>query len=125
MSYKIIYIDDTRYFREIYEEAFSKAGIEIKTLPYARGDIIKEITNYQPDLILLDICMPGITGFDAISIIKNDQKTKNIPVFFFSNIKSPDYIKKGIELGAKKYLVKKDYQPEEVIKIIIQYVQSK
>lgn len=118
----ILYIDDTAYWRDLYEKAFSQAGVEIKTLPDARGDIVKEVHESQPDLILLDISMPEVNGFDAIKILKNDEKTKNFPVFFFSNIGSPDYIKKGLELGAEKYLVKGDCQPEEIVKICIDYL---
>jgi DNA-binding response OmpR family regulator len=125
MSYKILYIDDTAYWRETYEEAFRAGGIEIKTLPDARGDIVEEISVFTPDLILLDISMPVVNGFEALKILKGNEKTKNFPVFFFSNISSPDYIKKGLELGAEKYLVKGDYQPEEVVKIITKYVQPK
>ncbi|MFH1183110.1 MAG: response regulator [Candidatus Moraniibacteriota bacterium] len=119
---KILYIDDTAYWRELYEETFTKAGIEIKTLPDARGNIVKDVLEYKPDLILLDISMPEVNGFEAINILKDDEKTKNIPVFFFSNISDSEYIKKGLGLGAEKYLVKEDYEPEEIVKICLDYI---
>lgn len=122
---KILYFDDTAYWRKTYEEAFRKVGIAIKTLPDARGDIVKEISDFKPDLILLDISMPEINGFEAIKIMKGNEGIKNIPVFFFSNINDSSYINKGLTLGAEMYLVKGDYQPDEVIKIVIDYVLSK
>jgi len=123
--YRILYIDDTPYWRETYEKAFREVGVEIKTLPDADGDIVKEATSFRPDLILLDISMPGRNGFEAIRVFKGDEQTKKIPVFFLSNISNPDYIKQGLELGAERYLVKGDYEPEEVIKIVSAHVQSK
>lgn len=123
--YRIVYFDDTPYWRDLYKETFANAGFEIKTLPDARGDIIKEVLDFQPDLILLDIWMPEITGFDAIKILKDDERTKKFPVFFFSSMGDPRSIQKGIELGAEKYLVKPDYEPEEIVKIIKDYAQSK
>ncbi len=119
---KILYIDDTRYFRETYEKAFAEAGIVIQTLPDARGDIVKNALDFRPELILLDISMPDVNGFEAIRIFKADKRTKNIPVIFFSNIGSPEYIEKGLALGAEKYLVKGDYKPEEVVKICKEYI---
>jgi len=119
---RILYIDDTAYWRNTYAKAFREAGIKIETLPDARGDIVKSASDFQPNLILLFISMPEVNGFDAIKILKNDERTKNFPVFFFSNINSPDYIKKGLELGAEKYLVKGDCQPEEVIKICLKWL---
>lgn len=122
---RILYIDDTAYWRETYEKAFAEAEIIIKTLPDARGNILDEVSAFQPDLILLDISMPVVDGFEAIEILKNDSKTKNISVFFFSNISNRDYIKRGVELGAEKYLIKSDYEPENVVRIVKKYVQSK
>lgn len=122
--HKIIYIDDTAYWRETYREAFAKAGVDIKTLPDARGDIIKEVLGFHPDLILLDICMPEVTGFDAIGILKKNEKTKNIPVFFFSSISDVATIRKGIALGTVDYLVKPDYTPKQAINIFIKYLKN-
>lgn len=121
---KILYIDDTAYWRDLYEKAFSRAGIDIKTLPDARGDVVKVASEFQPDLILLDISMPDVNGFEAIGILKGDERTKNIPVFFFSNISSPEYIRKGLALGAEKYLVKGDYEREKVVKICLEFIEN-
>lgn len=122
---RILYIEDTAYWRELYERALSEAGIEVKTLPDARGEIAKEAADYRPDLILLDIMMPEVDGFEAFRILRSDEKTKNIPIFFFSNMSSLTTIKKGLDLGAENYIVKGSVEPEEVIKIITDYGQSK
>jgi len=121
---RILYIDDTVYWRETYENAFRISGIEIKTLPDARGDIVNATLEYQPDLILLDISMPEVNGFEAIGFLKGNRETKKIPVFFFSNINNSEYIKQGIALGAEKYLVKGDYETQELVKICSDYLEK-
>ena len=55
---RILYFDDTEYWRDLYEKAFTEAGIEIKTLPDAQGDIAKSASDFRPDLILLNIFCP-------------------------------------------------------------------
>lgn len=121
---KILYIEDTEYWRELVAENFKKAGIEIKTLPDARGNIINEAVEYRPDLILLDISMPEVSGFDAIQILKNNEQTKNIPVFFFSALSGSSTIKKGLELGAERYLVKGDFEVEEIVRTCLDYLSK-
>jgi len=121
---RIFYIDDTTYWRKTYEEAFREAGVSIKTLPDARGDIVQEAFDFKPDLILLDISMPDVNGFEAIKILKNNEKTKDIPVFFFSNLSSPEYIERGLKLGAEKYLVKGEREPGEMVRMCTDYLAS-
>jgi response regulator RpfG family c-di-GMP phosphodiesterase len=66
-----------------------------------------EIANeYMPDLILLDIVMSGIDGYDVISILKASEKTKNIPVIFISGLVNSEDVEKGMSLGAVDYIFK-------------------
>ncbi|MCL1996337.1 MAG: response regulator [Defluviitaleaceae bacterium] len=67
-----------------------------------------------PDIILLDIIMPEMTGFDVIKILKEEDTTKNIPVIFLSGDDTTESIKKGFELGAVDYVEK--FLVEEVVK---------
>jgi DNA-binding response OmpR family regulator len=121
---RILYIDDTKYWRETVKEAFEKTGVKIKTLPDARGDILNETISFKPDLILLDISMPEVTGFEAIKIFKENDGTKNIPVFFFSALSDSSTIKKGLELGAERYLVKGERDINEVVSLCESYFNN-
>ncbi|OGY46098.1 MAG: hypothetical protein A3A24_03710 [Candidatus Buchananbacteria bacterium RIFCSPLOWO2_01_FULL_46_12] len=67
------------------------------------------------DLILLDIMLPDIDGFDLLETIKNDEKTKRIPVIIISNLGQPEDIQQGKSLGAKDYLVKSDLSLDQVV----------
>jgi putative two-component system response regulator len=70
-----------------------------KALKYLQSDP-------KPDLILLDIMMPGISGYDVIRKLKSDPKTRNIPVIFLTAMSAPEDEKKGLELGAVDYITK-------------------
>ncbi len=70
-----------------------------KALKYLHGDV-------KPDLILLDIMMPGLSGYDVIRNLKSDPKTRNIPVIFLTAMSAPEDEKKGLELGAVDYITK-------------------
>jgi DNA-binding response OmpR family regulator len=77
----------------------------------------------KPDLIILDLMMPGVSGFSLLEVIKNDQETKNIPVMILSAIQENTTIKKAIQCGAAGYM-KKPMNVEEVMKIIIKTLKD-
>lgn len=68
----------------------------------------------NPDLILLDLILPKIHGFEVLKILKEDKKTKNIPVIVLTNLEGIQDVEKAIKMGATTYLVKSNYSLEEV-----------
>jgi DNA-binding response OmpR family regulator len=68
-----------------------------------------------PDIILLDILMPRVNGWEVLGKLKKNDKTKNIPVLIFSNLAQADEIQKGLDLGADEYLVKSNLTPKELL----------
>ena len=83
-------------------------------------DALEIIAEDKPDLILLDIIMPGIDGFEVCKIIKSNEFTSTIPVIFLSGNSSDKDIKKGKELGAQGFL-SKPIDPEKLKEIVEQY----
>lgn len=79
----------------------------------ARGDI---------NLILLDIMLPDIDGFDLLETIKADEKIKKIPVIIMSNLGQPEDKQQGRALGAKDYLVKSDLSLDDVVDKVRKYL---
>ena len=67
---------------------------------------IQRANQYDPDLILLDIIMPGMDGYEMLAELKNSDKTKNIPVIFITGLSSKDDEEKGLNLGAEDYIAK-------------------
>ena len=69
-------------------------------------EAIKAAEKYLPDVIMLDIIMPGMDGYEVISVLKNSKKTQNIPVIFISGLNNDEDEKKGLKLGAADYITK-------------------
>lgn len=76
-----------------------------------------------PDLILLDILMPKVDGYEVLKIIKKDSLIKNIPVLLLTNLPgTPEERTRGEKLGAKEYLVKSDFTPSQLVNKIKPYL---
>lgn len=71
-----------------------------------------------PDIIILDILLPGMNGFEFLQIIKNSDKLKNIPVIILSNLGNKRDIEKGMSAGSTDYMIKAHILPEDLIKKI-------
>ena len=111
---KILIIEDERLLLDMYESYFEKAGYEVFTAKNGRLGV--EIAKTEkPDLIVTDIVMPDMDGYDVIQKIRGDITTKKIPILVFSNLGQKEEIKKGIELGADDYVIKTDLTPAELL----------
>jgi len=108
--------EDDPLMVRLYERAFKLAGHEIfvaKDGDEALAAIAK--MEKKPSVIILDVMMPKLSGFDVLSRLKQDETTKRIPVVMLTNLAGEEDKKKGLSLGATEYLIKSDYSPEEVV----------
>ncbi|OIP22401.1 response regulator [bacterium CG_4_10_14_0_2_um_filter_33_32] len=114
---KILFADDEEGLREIYELRFKD---EVFDSVFAKdGDeALEKIRKEKPDLVLLDIMMPGKNGMEVLEEIKKDPTTADIPVFMLTVLDDDDIRDKAFDLGAKYYLVKSSVVPPEVIKLM-------
>jgi len=100
----LLIIDDESSNLKVLTHIFSN---DYTVLTALKGEIgIERAIEYSPDLILLDIIMPGIDGYHTLSEIKSNDKTKNIPVIFITGLDSNEYQNKGFQLGAADYITK-------------------
>lgn len=95
------------------DEAFNFDMLEIGLgdsldLTYAASgkDALGMSVQAQPDIILLDICMPGLDGYDTCRLLKNTPETSNIPVILLSGLENEDEVKEGFEAGCDAYVTK-------------------
>ncbi|MDP2663847.1 MAG: response regulator, partial [bacterium] len=83
------------------------------------GEIsLERIKEKKPDLMLLDLVLPHIDGWEVLKRIRADEALRAVPVVIFSNLSQKSDIDKGISLGATKYLIKAQYTPSEVVEEI-------
>ncbi len=110
---RILIVDDTRANVNVLSDTLGEQGYEIFVA--LSGEMaLKVLKKANPDLILLDIMMPGMDGYDVCKEIKSDEETKDIPIIFLTAKTEKEDIVKGFKLGAIDY-VTKPFQHEELI----------
>jgi DNA-binding response OmpR family regulator len=117
MSKKILIVEDDKFLRELISMKLQKEGYTIiEAVDGEEGE--KKIKEEKPDLVLLDLILPGIDGFEVLSRIKEDPTVSSIPVIILSNLGQKEEIEKGLKLGAIDFLVKAHFTPGEIIEKI-------
>lgn len=114
---KILIIEDDRYISKMYQLKLSLESYSVQVADNGRLGVEK-IKEFNPDIILLDILMPELDGFEVLKIVKDDDATKKIPVLIMSNLGQEDHIQKGMDMGAVGYIVKSQYTPSKVVEKI-------
>ncbi|PIP25010.1 MAG: response regulator, partial [Candidatus Nealsonbacteria bacterium CG23_combo_of_CG06-09_8_20_14_all_36_12] len=111
---KILFIEDEETLQKTLGEVLKQEGYEI--IPALDGEAgLNLLKSEKPDLILLDLVMPKMDGFEVLKRLKADEETKDIPVIVLTNLEGIGDVGKAIELGATTYLVKAQYSLEEVV----------
>ena len=114
---KILFIEDESALQKTFGEILSQEGYEM--IPALDGETGLEMAKTKkPDLILLDLILPKVHGFDVLKQLKEDPGTKGIPVIILTNLEGIGDVDKAIGLGATTYLVKAKYTLEEVLEKI-------
>jgi len=109
---KILIADDERDIRDLLTFTLRFAGHEV--IPTANGEEAFHMAQKElPDLILLDVRMPRMTGYEACEQIKADKKTQHIPVIFLSAKGQESEVQTGIEAGADEYILK-PFSPDQL-----------
>ena len=114
---KILIIDDDKVNQDILFKAFSQKDYEVISVYNSLGSIEK-IIEHKPDLIILDILMPGLNGFEILQMMKEESIIPGIPVIVLTALRENSNFKKALWLGAEDCLLKTDYNPSELVKKI-------
>ncbi len=114
---KILLLEDDPFLVEIYSAKLKEAGFSVRVA--IDGDEgLKKMRESLPDILLLDIVLPSLNGWEILRDIKKDSKLNSVKVVILSNLGEKDEVEKGLKLGAMKYLVKAHFTPSEVVKEI-------
>jgi DNA-binding response OmpR family regulator len=113
----ILLVEDEADLREIYETKFKLDGYRVLSADTG-AKAIDLALHENPQVILLDVILPGKDGFAVLAELKANEKTKNIPVIIFSNLGQDWEVKKGQSLGAAKFLTKSNVTPAEVARAV-------
>jgi len=114
---KILIIEDDKFLRELISKKLVNEGFAIVSAVDG-AEALKKVKEEKLDLILLDLILPGVDGFEVLARIKSDPSVSSIPVVILSNLGQEEEIEKGLKLGAVSYLVKAYFTPAEIIEKI-------
>jgi len=124
MEENILIVEDDKFLRELISKKLIGQGFKIdEAIDGEEG--LKKLQEIKPDMVLLDLILPGLDGFDVLQRIKDDPSTASIPVLILSNLGQKDEIEKGLKLGAVDFLVKAHFTPEEIVQKIKQVFEKK
>jgi DNA-binding response OmpR family regulator len=116
MDKLIYFVEDDPLMKRMYERLFHLNNFALETASDGEEAIAKLPTLKQkPALILLDVMMPKLSGFEVLKYIKSDPNFKDIPVAMLTNLSSKEDEKKSLEMGAITYLIKSQYGPKEIV----------
>lgn len=114
MPKKILIIEDDKFLRELMVRKLSSLQFDVAAAVDGEEGLEK-IKTELPDVVLLDLILPGINGFEVLEMAKKDPATAKIPVIILSNLGQSEDIEKGLKLGAQDFLVKAHFTPQEIV----------
>lgn len=120
---KILIVEDEPNLLELYRLALEQAGFAVFTA--VNGAAGYRLAQGNPvDLVLLDILMPHVDGYEMLHQLKIDPGTKAVPVVIFSNLSQHEEIAKGLKLGAQDFVVKTSVTPKELVEKVRAWVEK-
>jgi DNA-binding response OmpR family regulator len=112
MPYTILVAEDQQHVRSLIEYKLRNSGFVVVAVEDGNA-ALQKAEEIIPDLVLLDVMMPLMTGFEVLSALKKNQKTKDIPILMLTAQSKEDEVLKGLELGADDYITK-PFSPNEL-----------
>ena len=113
----ILFVEDESAIHKAFSDALEEE--EFTIISALDGEIgLRLAKEKKPDLVLLDLVLPKMDGFEVLKALKKDEATKDIPVIVLTNLEQMEDIQKAIDLGARTYLVKSNYDLQEVVDMV-------
>lgn len=113
---KVLIIDDDEFLLDMYSTKFREQGFQVE-ISFGGEEGLKKIKEgFVPDVILLDIIMPNMDGFEFLTHLKDEKMMGKMKVLILTNLGQKEDIEKGLSLGASDYIIKAYLTPSEVVK---------
>lgn len=114
MSKKIFIIEDDIFLQGLEATKLKKSGFDVEVA--ANGEEVSKILEKKSkiDLVLLDLMLPGMDGFDVLKMIKKEEYLATTPVIIFSNLSEEKDIEKAKSLGAQDFMIKSNFNLDEL-----------
>ena len=116
MAKKILIVDDDKIFTKILRDSCEATG-EYEVLTAFTGDEgLKRALEESPDLIMLDLMLPGLTGIEFLQKLRADERGRDVPVLVETQLSDLEKMGQGMELGVRGYILKASNSTEEILK---------
>lgn len=113
-SDRVLIVEDDKFLRDLIVQKLEKEGFEVvQAIDGEEG--AKAMKESSVGLVLLDLILPGIDGFEVLKRVKENPQTKDVPVVILSNLGQKEDVERGLRLGAQDYLIKAHFTPGEII----------
>lgn len=123
-DYTILLVDDDRFLLDMYSLKFKECGCKVTAEPDPEKALTLLREGLEPDVILLDVIMPGISGFDFLEALRKESLASKATIIVLSNQGQEEDIKKAMDLGAAGYIVKASAIPSEVLDKTIDFADK-
>jgi len=110
----ILFIEDESALQKTFGDTLRKEGYKVVSATDGETGV-NMVKSVKPDLVLLDLILPKMDGFEVLGKIKEDKETAGIPVIILTNLESNLDVEKALEFGATTYLVKANYELKELV----------
>ena len=114
MAKNILICDDAAFMRMMIKDILTKNGYNIAGEAENGQKAVEKYAELKPDLVLMDIILPGMSGLDILKEMKGNVDTKNIKVVMLTNFGNDENVKKAVEYGAEDYYMKYNVVPSEL-----------
>lgn len=121
MAKKILLVEDEEIMIDLLQRKLTQEGYEI-TVAQNGVEGLERMREIKPDIVLLDIVMPKMGGFEVMEEMAKERELKDIPVIIISNSGQPVELDRAKKLGAKDWLIKTEFDPQEVVKKVIKQI---
>ncbi len=122
MAKKILVVDDERHIVRLVQVNLDRAGYEV-AVAYDGIEALKKVSEDKPDMVILDVMMPRMDGFEVLKKLQADEATKDIPVIMLTAKAQDADIFKGWSSGVSSYLTK-PFNPRELLTFVERIFQS-
>lgn len=125
MAYKILIVEDDEMLADAYRLKLEERKDIEMTLAKDGAEAIKLQKEFQPDMIILDLLMPNVDGYEVLETWKAEGLTDKVPVLVATNVSEFDSIQRAMQSGASDYFVKSDVVTDELVRKIDQLLEQK
>jgi DNA-binding response OmpR family regulator len=120
----ILLVEDDTFLAGMYVTKLTMEHFDVELAGDGQAGLEK-VKKIKPSLILLDVLLPKMDGFEVLRAIKSDPESRDIPVILLTNLGQKSDVLRGLDLGAADYLIKAHFMPSEVVEKIKQQLRGK